>query len=264
MLKMTKISKTFYIGTPNEHQALKNIDFTVNSGDFISVIGGIGAGKSTLLNLIAGVLLPDSGSILLDDRDVTWMPEYKRAGMLGRVFQDPMRGTAGDLGIDENLALAARRGKRRGLSWGTSKSERDKYKEMLKQLDLGLEGRLSAKVKLLSAGQRQALTLMMATLKQPKMLLLDEHTAALDPKTGAKVLSLTEELVAENNLTTMMITHNMRDAIKYGNRLLMLHEGRIIVDISGEDKNKLQVEDLLHLFEQASGSQLDNDRMLLS
>lgn len=264
MLKMNQVSKTFYIGTPNEHQALKNIDLTINTGDFVTVIGGNGAGKSTLLNLIAGVLLPDGGKIMLDDQDVTWMPEHKRAALLGRVFQDPMRGTAGDMGIDENLALAARRGKRRGLGWGIAKAEREQYREILGKLDLGLEGRLGAKVKLLSGGQRQALTLMMATLKEPRMLLLDEHTAALDPKTGARVLALTEELIGRQKLTTMMITHNMRDAIKYGNRLLMLHEGRIILDIQGDDKSRLHVDDLLHMFEKASGSQLANDRMLLS
>lgn len=264
MLKIKQVSKTFYLGTPNEHQALKDIDLTINTGDFVTVIGGNGAGKSTLLNLIAGVLLPDGGQIMLDDSDVTWMPEHKRAGMLGRVFQDPMRGTAGDMGIDENLALAARRGKRRGLGWGIGRIEREQYRETLRKLDLGLEGRLGAKVKLLSGGQRQALTLMMATLKEPRMLLLDEHTAALDPKTGARVLSLTEELISKQQLTTMMITHNMRDAIKYGNRLLMLHEGRIILDIQGEEKSRLHVDDLLHMFEEASGSQLANDRMLLS
>jgi putative ABC transport system ATP-binding protein len=264
MLKISNISKTFYLGTPNEHQAIRNIDLTIQDGDFVTVIGGNGAGKSTLLNLIAGVLLPDHGRIQLDDMDVTWLPEHKRAALLGRVFQDPMRGTAGDMGIDENLALAARRGTRRGLNWGITRKERESYRKTLSQLDLGLEGRLSAKVKLLSGGQRQALTLMMATLKQPRILLLDEHTAALDPKTGAKVLALTEELISKNNLTTMMITHNMKDAIRYGNRLLMLHEGRILVDISGEDKRRLHVEDLLHLFEKASGQELDNDRMLLS
>jgi len=264
MLDLKGVSKAFNIGTPNEHSALTNVDLHLETGDFVTVIGGNGAGKSTLLNIIAGVYLPDRGTITINDHDVTWLPEYKRARYLGRVFQDPMRGTAGNMGIDENLALAVRRGKRRGLAWGISKVERDLYRDRLETLGLGLETRLSAKVRLLSGGQRQALTLMMATLKKPEILLLDEHTAALDPKTGAKVLALTDELIEEHHLTTLMVTHNMRDAIHHGNRLIMMHESRIILDIRGEDKKNLHVEDLLQMFEKASGTQLDNDRMLLS
>jgi putative ABC transport system ATP-binding protein len=264
MLELQNINKTFYAGTPNEHQALTNINLKLDAGDFVTVIGGNGAGKSTLLNIIAGVFLPDSGTVRIGSRNVTWLPEHKRALMLGRVFQDPMRGTAGDMGIDENLALAARRGQHRGLSWGIRRQEREEYRIMLERLGLGLESRLTAKVKLLSGGQRQALTLMMATLQKPDILLLDEHTAALDPKTGAKVLTLTDELINESQLTTLMITHNMRDAIHHGNRLIMMHESRIILDIRGEEKKKLRVEDLLQMFEKASGAKLDNDRMLLA
>ena len=264
MLDLIKINKTFYPGTANENHVLKDIDLHLDNGDFVTVIGGNGAGKSTLLNIISGAFFPDSGKVTIDEVDVTWLPEHKRAAYLGRVFQDPMRGTAGDMGIDENLALAPRRGQRRGLAWGISRAEREHYKTTLQSLNLGLEGRLGIKVRLLSGGQRQALTLMMATLKRPRILLLDEHTAALDPKTGAKVLSLTQELIEENKLTTLMITHNMRDAIHQGNRLIMMHEGRIILDIRGQDKQKLTVEDLLHQFERASGTELDNDRLLLS
>ena len=264
MLDLMKINKAFNIGTPNEHSALTNVDLHLDAGDFVTVIGGNGAGKSTLLNIIAGVYLPDGGTVTINGHDVTWLPEHRRARYLGRVFQDPMRGTAGGMGIDENLALAARRGKHRGLAWGISKIERDLYRERLEMLGLGLESRLSAKVRLLSGGQRQALTLMMATLKRPDILLLDEHTAALDPKTGAKVLALTDELIAEHRLTALMVTHNMRDAIHHGNRLIMMHESKIILDIRGEDKKNLLVEDLLQMFEKASGTQLDNDRMLLS
>lgn len=264
MLDLIKVNKTFYAGTANENLVLTQLDLHLDEGDFVTVIGGNGAGKSTMLNIIAGVFLPDRGQVIIDGHDVTWLPEHRRAAYLGRVFQDPMRGTAGDMGIDENLALAARRGKKRGLAWGIMKSERDTYRTLLQRLDLGLEDRLGIKVKLLSGGQRQALTLVMATLKRPGLLLLDEHTAALDPKTGAKVLSLTRELIEENHLTTLMITHNMRDAISLGNRLIMMHEGRIIVDIRGDAKKRLTVEDLLHLFEKASGAEFANDRMLLS
>lgn len=264
MLDLKNINKTFYPGSANENHVLKDVSLHLDNGDFVTVIGGNGAGKSTMLNIISGMYLPDNGQVLIDDIDVTWLPEHKRAKYLGRVFQDPMMGTAGDMGIDENLALAARRGQRRTLAWGTSRSEREKYKSLLQSLNLGLEGRITTKVRLLSGGQRQALTLMMATLKKPRLLLLDEHTAALDPKTGAKVLDLTEELVAENKLTTLMITHNMRDAIQHGNRLIMMHEGRIILDIRGPEKRKLTVEDLLHQFEKASGTELDSDRLLLS
>ena len=264
MLDLIKVKKTFYAGTANENLVLNQLDLHLDENDFVTVIGGNGAGKSTMLNIISGAFLPDRGQVMVNGHDVTWLPEYKRAVYLGRVFQDPMRGTAGDMYIDENLALAARRGKKRGLAWGIMKSERDTYRMLLKRLDLGLEDRLGVKVKLLSGGQRQALTLVMATLKKPDLLLLDEHTAALDPKTGAKVLALTRELIEENHLTTLMITHNMRDAISMGNRLIMMHEGRIIVDVRGEEKKRLTVEDLLHLFEKASGAEFANDRMLLS
>jgi putative tryptophan/tyrosine transport system ATP-binding protein len=264
MLNLANINKTFYPGTPNENMVLKDINLHLDNGDFVTVIGGNGAGKSTMLNIIAGSLLPDCGQVLIDDTDVTWLPEYKRAGYLGRVFQNPMQGTASDMGIDENLALAARRGQHRGLAWGISRSEREHYRGLLKDLGLGLEGRINVKVGLLSGGQRQALTLMMATLKRPRILLLDEHTAALDPKTGAKVLELTQNLIESYHLTTLMITHNMRDAIHLGNRLIMMHEGRIILDIHSEEKKKLTVEDLLHEFEKASGLEMDNDRLLLS
>ena len=230
----------------------------------MTVIGGNGAGKSTMLNAIAGVFPPDFGKIEIDGVDVTSMPEYKRAQYLGRVFQDPMKGTAADMEIAENLSIAARRGQKRRLVWGLPKKERESYKELLAGLDLGLENRLSSKVGLLSGGQRQAVTLLMATLKQPKLLLLDEHTAALDPKTAAKVLEITEKIVTENNLTTVMITHNMRDAIRYGNRLIMMREGKIVVDVSGEDKKKLTVEMLLELFSKASGDEFLSDRALLS
>ncbi len=264
MLDLININKTFFLGTPNENQALCQINLHLSEGDFVSVIGSNGAGKSTLLNIIAGVHFPDSGKVLIDGLDVTSMPEYKRAAFLGRVFQDPMMGTAADMGIDENLALAARRGQKRGLSWGILRDEREAYQTLLKEFDLGLEGRISTKVGLLSGGQRQALTLLMATIQKPRILLLDEHTAALDPKTGAKVLKMTQDLIEEHHLTTLMITHNMREAIQQGNRLIMMHEGRIILDIDGDEKKKLTVEDLLHQFERASGSFLDNDRLLLS
>lgn len=264
MLKIEQVGKTFNAGTINEKVAVKGLDLTINDGDFITVIGGNGAGKSTMLNLIAGVYIPDEGSIRLDDTDITRMPEYRRAALLGRVFQDPMMGTAGDMGIEENLAMAYRRGRRRGLGWGITNAERDFYRERLKTLDLGLEDRLTSKVRLLSGGQRQALTLLMATLQKPRLLLLDEHTAALDPKTAHKVLELTQQIVSEHNLTTLMVTHNMKDAIHYGNRLIMMHEGHVIYDISGEEKKKLDVQDLLEKFEQASGGEFANDRMLLA
>ncbi|MBO5312843.1 MAG: ABC transporter ATP-binding protein [Clostridia bacterium] len=264
MVKLNGIYKTFNPGTVNAKAALNGLQLELNEGDFVTVIGGNGAGKSTMLNAIAGVWKPDLGTIEIDGVDVTKMPEYKRAKFLGRVFQDPMKGTAPDMEIAENLAIAARRGKRRKLLWGCTKAEKESYRELLKQLGLGLEDRLSSKVGLLSGGQRQAVTLLMATLNKPKLLLLDEHTAALDPKTASKVLEITDKIVTENELTTIMITHNMNDAIKHGNRLIMMHEGRIIVDISGEDKKKLTVDDLLSLFSQASGSQMANDRIMLS
>lgn len=264
MLKISNVEKTFNPGTINEKKALNGIHLQLTEGDFVTVIGGNGAGKSTMLNMIAGVYPVDCGSIVIDGTDITHLPEYKRAKYLGRVFQDPMTGTAADMQIEENLALAARRGKRRSLRAGITFKERTEYKELLKILGLGLEERLTAKVGLLSGGQRQALTLLMATLKKPKLLLLDEHTAALDPKTAKKVLEITEEIVSKDNLTTLMITHNMHDAIEYGNRLIMMHEGKIIVDVSGEEKKKLTISQLLALFEKASGSEFANDKVMLS
>lgn len=264
MLKLTHITKTFNTNTINEKKALVGIDFHLKPGDFVTIIGGNGAGKSTLLNLIAGVHLNDSGSIVLNQQDITKQPEHIRAKLLGRVFQDPMKGTAADMAIEENLAMAYRRGKKRGLRWGITKSERELYKDYLKMLDLGLENRMSSKVGLLSGGQRQALTLLMATLQKPHLLLLDEHTAALDPKTAHKVLTLTEEMIAKDHLSALMVTHNMKDAIRYGNRLIMMHEGSIIFDIEGEEKKNLKVEDLLKKFETLSGDDFANDRMLLA
>ncbi|NLM51521.1 MAG: ABC transporter ATP-binding protein [Firmicutes bacterium] len=264
MLSIKGVYKVFNPGTVNEKTALNNINLELKAGDFVTVIGGNGSGKSTLLNCIAGVHAVDAGSIFIDGIDVTKIPEHKRAGMLGRVFQDPMVGTAANMGIEENLALAYRRGQKRTLKWMITSQERKLYKELLSQLDLGLENRLSDKVGLLSGGQRQALTLLMATLKRPKLLLLDEHTAALDPKTAVKVLAITDKFIRESNLTTLMVTHNMRDAIRYGNRLIMMHEGRILLDITEEAKKKLTVEDLLKRFGQASGEEFANDRALLS
>ena len=248
MLKLFDVSKTFNPGTITEKKALKNINLELEDGDFVTVIGGNGAGKSTLLNLIAGVHYSDSGSIFLDGMDLTEKPEFKRARYLGRVFQDPMLGTAANMEIEENLAMAMRRGRNRGLSWHIQPAERKVYREKLALLDLGLEKRMNAKVGLLSGGQRQALTLLMATLQKPKLLLLDEHTAALDPKTAKKVLEITDALVKKDNLTTFMVTHNMKDALLYGNRLIMMMEGKIIFDVKGEEKKKLTVEDLLEKF----------------
>ncbi|MBQ6950718.1 MAG: ABC transporter ATP-binding protein [Clostridia bacterium] len=264
MLEIRNISKTFNAGTINEKCALRDVSLTLNDGDFVTVIGGNGAGKSTLLNAIAGTWLVDEGSIEIDGINITKLPEHKRARYIGRVFQDPMMGTAATMQIEENLALAKRRGKKRTLKVGITPAEREEYKKVLKTLDLGLEDRLTAKVGLLSGGQRQALTLLMAALQKPKLLLLDEHTAALDPKTAAKVLATTEKIVTRDHLTTVMITHNMRDAIAHGNRLIMMYEGQIVVDISGEEKKNLTVEYLLQLFEKASGQALASDRMLLS
>lgn len=264
MLQIIGITKAFNIGTVNEKTALHNVTLRLDEGDFVTMIGGNGAGKSTLLNCVAGVYGIERGSIMIDGVDVTKLPEHKRAAMLGRVFQDPMMGTAANMGIEENLALAYRRGLRRTLKWGISSRERIMYKELLKALGLGLEDRLGEKVGLLSGGQRQALTLVMATLKKPRLLLLDEHAAALDPKTAETVLQKTDLLVGENNLTTLMVTHNMRDAIKHGNRLVMMHDGRIILDIKGDEKQKLTVEDLLKRFGKVSGEQFANDRTLLS
>jgi len=264
MLEIKNIHKTFNIGTVNEKKALNGLNLKINEGDFVTVIGGNGAGKSTMLNCVAGVHQIEEGSISINGEDVTKWPEYKRAKLLGRVFQDPMMGTASKMGIEENLALAYRRGEKRTLSWGITAKEREMYKEILKPLGLGLENRLGSKVGLLSGGQRQALTLLMATLKKPKLLLLDEHTAALDPKTAKIVLELTDKIIREDKLTTLMITHNMRDAIHYGNRLIMMLEGKVVLDIGGEEKKNLKVEDLLVRFEKASGSEIVNDRMLLS
>ena len=264
MLKITDLQKTFNPGTVNAKTALDGLDLHLKDGDFVTVIGGNGAGKSTLLNAIAGVWKPDYGTIEIDGVDVTNMPEHKRAQFLGRVFQDPMKGTAPDMEIAENLAIAARRGTKRRFVWGVRKAEREKYKKMLADLELGLEDRLSQKVGLLSGGQRQAVTLLMASLSKPKLLLLDEHTAALDPKTAAKVLQLTDKIVTENHLTTLMITHNMKDAITHGNRLIMMHEGKIIIDVEGEEKQMLTVEDLLSLFVKASGKVFADDRAILA
>ena len=264
MLKIENVTKTFNPGTVNEKVALKNLNLHLQEGDFVTVIGGNGAGKSTMLNAVAGVWGVDSGTITIGGNNVTNLPEYKRAKFIGRVFQDPMMGTAATMQIEENLALAARRGKPRTLRAGITRAEREQYVEQLKILDLGLEDRLTAKVGLLSGGQRQALTLLMATLQQPKLLLLDEHTAALDPKTAAKVLEATQRIVEKNHLTTMMITHNMRDAISYGNRLIMMYEGHVVVDVSGEEKKNLTVEQLLNLFSRASGSDEADDKLLLS
>jgi putative ABC transport system ATP-binding protein len=264
MLRIDGVYKVFNPGTVNQKTALRNVSLTMKEGDFITLIGGNGAGKSTLLNCIAGVYGVDKGSINIADVDVTKLTEYKRAAFLGRVFQDPMMGTASDMILEENLALALRRGKARGLRWGISNKEREVYRELLSHLGLGLEHRLNVKVKLLSGGQRQAITLLMATLNKPKVLLLDEHTAALDPKTASIVLDLTERLIHENGLTTLMVTHNMRDAIRYGNRLIMMHDGRIFLDIQGEEKKKLTVEELLARFGSASGQEFSYDRALLS
>ena len=264
MLKLSHVTKTFNKGTVTEKRALTGVNLELAEGDFVTVIGGNGAGKSTLLNMIAGVYPLDAGTIELDGTDVSRMTEPQRAKFLGRVFQDPMRGTAADMQIAENLALAKRRGQKRSLAWGISAEEKEEYPELLATLGLGLETRMSAKVGLLSGGQRQALTLLMATLTNPKLLLLDEHTAALDPTTAKKVLDLTEQIVTERGLTTLMITHNMNDAIRLGNRLIMMHEGNVIYDVRGEEKKSLTVPDLLQKFEEVSGGELANDRMLLS
>lgn len=261
MLEVKDIYKTFNPGTVNEKHALNGVSLSLKEGDFVTVIGSNGAGKSTLLNAIAGLWMVDSGSIKIAGDDITKLPDYKRAKYIGRVFQDPMLGSAATMQIEENMALAARRGKRRTLRKGITQQERENYRELLKELNLGLEDRLTSKVGLLSGGQRQALTLLMSTMEKPKLLLLDEHTAALDPKTAAKVLELTEKLVSENNLTTFMVTHNMRDALKYGNRLIMMCDGKIIFDVEGEEKKKLEVKDLLDKFNTAGG--IVSDAMML-
>lgn len=266
MLELKHISKTFNTGTVNEKIAMDDLSLHLSPGDFATVIGGNGAGKSTLLNMVAGVFQCDrgAGSIVLDGENITHQPEHRRARLIGRVFQDPMRGTASDMGIEENLAMAYRRGKNRGLGWGITESERKRYTEILSTLDLGLETRLKAKVGLLSGGQRQAITLLMSTLQRPKLLLLDEHTAALDPKTAKKVLELTGEIVDRDRLTALMVTHNMKDAIRMGNRLIMMHEGKIIYDVRGDEKRSLTVRDLMDKFESVSGDEFANDRVLLA
>ncbi|MBU5458886.1 ABC transporter ATP-binding protein [Anaerostipes sp. MSJ-23] len=264
MLDIKNVHKTFNKGTINEKKALNGVNLHLNPGDFVTIIGGNGAGKSTTLNMIAGVYPIDQGTITLDGKDISDLPEYKRAYMLGRVFQDPMRGTAAGMEIQENMAMANRRGKHRGLSWGITRKEKQEFKEKLSVLGLGLEDRMTSKVGLLSGGQRQALTLLMATLRKPSLLLLDEHTAALDPKTAKKVLDITEKIVARDQLTTLMVTHNMKDAIHIGNRLIMMNEGKVIYDVRGEEKKNLKVADLLKKFEEVSGEDFANDRMLLS
>ena len=264
MLEIQNVSKTFNAGTVNEKTALNGLNLKLNEGDFVTVIGGNGAGKSTMLNAVAGVWPVDSGKIIIDGTDVTKLGEHQRAAYIGRVFQDPMTGTAATMQIEENLALAARRGKRRGLRIGITKAERERYRELLKSLDLGLEDRLTARVGLLSGGQRQALTLLMATMNKPKLLLLDEHTAALDPQTAAKVLKITDELVREGNITTLMITHNIQSALSCGNRTIMMDEGKIVLDISGEERQNMTIESVMDLFKQKSHKALDNDRMLLT
>ena len=264
MLKLEHLYKTFNPGTINQKVALSDLSLHLNPGDFVTVIGGNGAGKSTMLNAIAGVWAVDSGRIILDGEDVTALPEHKRAKFIGRVFQDPMMGTAPNMQLEENLALAMRRGQRRGLGWGVTKAEREVYREKLKTLNLGLEDRMTVKVGLLSGGQRQALTLLMASLQKPKLLLLDEHTAALDPATAAKMLELSDRIVAENQLTALMITHNMTDAIKHGNRLIMMNEGKIILDISGEEKKQLTKQMLMDKFAELAGTQVESDQVLLS
>lgn len=263
-LEINDVHKIFNQGTINEKTALNGVNLKLNAGDFVTIIGGNGAGKSTTLNAIAGVWPVDSGRIIVDGNDITRLPEHKRAVYLGRVFQDPMTGTAATMDIEENMAIALRRGQRRTLRWGVTKAEKEDFRERLATLGLGLEDRMTSKVGLLSGGQRQAITLLMAAMKHPKLLLLDEHTAALDPKTAAKVLEISDTIIAENNLTAMMVTHNMKDAITHGNRLIMMHEGRIIYDVSGEEKQKLHVSDLLAKFEEISGGEFANDRMMLA
>lgn len=263
MLELKNIFKTFNAGTVNEKTVFEGLNLTLEDGDFVTIIGGNGAGKSTMLNIASGSLMPDDGNIIIDGVDVTNLPEHKRAKYIGRVFQDPRMGTASDMWVEENMSIADSRGKRRGLKWAISKADKERYKELLKILDLGLENRLTTKMGLLSGGQRQAITLLMASMNKPKLLLLDEHTAALDPKTAAKVLEITDKVIAENNLTTLMVTHNMKDAIEHGNRLIMMSAGKIVVDIKGEEKKKLTVEQLISMFSSAGGDQL-SDRAMLS
>ena len=263
MLKINNVYKTFNANTVNEKKVFEGLSLTLNEGDFVTVIGGNGAGKSTMLNVVSGAIIPDAGTVTIDGVDVTKLPEHKRAKYIGRVFQDPRMGTATDMWVEENMSIADSRGMRRGLKWAITNKDREKYKKQLALLDLGLEDRLSTKMGLLSGGQRQAVTLLMATMKKPKLLLLDEHTAALDPKTAAKVLEITDKLITENNLTALMVTHNMKDAIAHGNRLIMMNAGKIIIDVSGEEKKKLTVETLLDAFSKASGAEFASDRALL-
>lgn len=264
MLDVNHVYKTFHPGTINERRALAGVDLHLEEGDFVTVIGGNGAGKSTLLNAVAGVWPVDGGSIVIDGNDITGLPDYKRAPFIGRVFQDPMMGTAPDMQLEENLALAYRRGKKLGLRWHINREERDMYRERLRELNLGLEDRLTTKVGLLSGGQRQAVTLLMATINTPRVLLLDEHTAALDPVVAERVLHITQDIVAENHITTMMVTHNIGAALSLGTRTIMLERGRIVLDLSGETRDRLDVPGLLALYREACGAELDNDRMLLS
>lgn len=264
MLDIINVSKTFNANTVNEKQVFDGLSLHLNKGDFVTVIGGNGAGKSTMLNVVSGAITPDEGSVVIDGVDVTKLPEHKRAKYIGRVFQDPRMGTATDMWVEENMAVADCRGLRRSLRWSITNKDRERYKKQLALLDLGLEDRLSTKMGLLSGGQRQAVTLLMAAMKSPKLLLLDEHTAALDPKTAAKVLEITDKLITENGLTALMVTHNMRDAIAHGNRLIMMNNGRVILDVSGEEKKALTVEALLEKFTKVSGEQFASDRALLS
>ena len=263
MLKIENVYKTFNANTVNEKKVFEGLSLTLNEGDFVTVIGGNGAGKSTMLNVVSGAIIPDDGTVTIDGVDVTKLPEHKRAKYIGRVFQDPRMGTATDMWVEENMSIADSRGMRRGLKWAITNKDREKYRKQLALLDLGLEDRLSTKMGLLSGGQRQAVTLLMATMKKPKLLLLDEHTAALDPKTAAKVLEITDKLITENNLTALMVTHNMKDAIAHGNRLIMMNAGKVIIDVSGEEKKKLTVETLLDAFSKASGAEFASDRALL-
>lgn len=264
MLEIKNVYKTFNEGTVNEKRVFSGLSLKLNEGDFVTIIGGNGAGKSTMLNVVAGAFPVDDGSVIIDGTDITKLPEHKRAKYIGRVFQDPRMGTASDMWVEENLSIADSRGLNRGLRWAITAKDRERYKKLLSVLDLGLENRLSTKMGLLSGGQRQAITLLMAAMKNPKILLLDEHTAALDPKTAAKVLELTDKLITENHLTALMVTHNMKDAIAHGNRLIMMNNGRIILDVSGEEKKKLTVENLLAEFSKLSGQEFANDRTLLS
>ena len=263
MLKINNVYKTFNANTVNEKKVFEGLSLTLKEGDFVTVIGGNGAGKSTMLNVVSGAIIPDDGTVTIDGVDVTRLPEHKRAKYIGRVFQDPRMGTATDMWVEENMSIADSRGMRRGLKWAITNKDREKYRKQLALLDLGLEDRLSTKMGLLSGGQRQAVTLLMATMRKPKLLLLDEHTAALDPKTAAKVLEITDKLITENNLTALMVTHNMKDAIAHGNRLIMMNAGKVIIDVSGEEKKKLTVETLLEAFSKASGSEFTSDRALL-